>query len=459
MLIGAPADTSLHLARSRVRQRELLDSSRKLSSGNKFTGQAGAVSDGGALRFSSGLNARLKTQSAAIGNVQHAYAYVNTQAEGLRTAEQIVKRMEQIAYEATDPILTDHDRSNLDLEFTGLKQALQGLSLEEQFGSRLFDPYAAHYEDRFPVLGVSDGGWETQEQVVDIGAKRGKIHLWWNPTWQSDSLKVYHGPDLLFDSGEYRTNHWTNFPNQPATGPSGSDYFTVEFGSAVKNLTEGAGNQGVSFHDKDLEVDFPANTTQAELDWYAANGFDYKQYQTNEDYPKAFGTAYGETEIKFVVNEKEAQPAGFPFPRQAGSSTVWEYYAEIEKSNLTDQSVLVDSEGGTMELRATGFSTLSHLTVKDARLAAASLDALDEELGNLRYQMGVLAGEIAEFETRVDVLQGKLFEEKKALARITSVDVAAETTRLAKNQLLDSMTNRALLHSRLSAERVFNLLV
>jgi flagellin-like hook-associated protein FlgL len=160
-----------------------------------------------------------------------------------------------------------------------------------------------------------------------------------------------------------------------------------------------------------------------------------------------------------VVNESENTPGGFPYTRQAGSSTVWEYYAEIEKSNLTDKSVLVDSEGGTLELYAIGFSDLEHLSIKSSKLAASSLDALSEELGNIRYQVGVLAGEIAAFETRMDVLGDKTQKERLALEKVSGVDLAYEMTKMAKNQILESATSRAMLHSRLSTERVLDLIL
>ncbi len=458
MLIGPSADTSLHMVHTRMRQRELLHSSKLLSSGNKYAGVSGQIEDFGGHRFSSGLQTRLKTENSARINIQHALSYVQTQVDGLNSAEQLILRMEELAYQATDPILNDYDRENIDLEFSALKKNLGGLSTEEQFGTRLFDPLAAHYADRFPVLGVSDGGWEKQEQIVDIGARRGTLHLWWDPTWQSDRLKVYHGANLLFDSGEYRSKHCFYFPDSANAKLVGAfDNFTLEFGSNNDTSTANTGNQGVSLHDKDIGTDFPSKTNQDELDWYAhpANNYDYKQFKTNEDYPKTSGTPYGETEIKFVVNE---DGGGFPYPRQAGSSTVWGYYAEIEKSNLTEQSVLVDSEGGTLELYAIGFSTLDHLTVKDTRLASGALDALSEELGNLRYQMGVLAGEIAQFEVRLDVLDGKTFQQTKAFNTITGVDIAEEVTRFAKNKILDATTRHALIHSRVANERIIDLL-
>jgi flagellin-like hook-associated protein FlgL len=460
MLIGSTADSSMHVARSRIRQREILHSSRIVSSGNRFEGINGQTEDFGGHRFSAGLQARLKTQNAAKITIQHALSYVQTQADGLKSVSRILSRMEELAYQSTDPILNDSDRENLDFEFSALKKNLSGLSEEKQFGTKLFDPLAARYEGRFPVLGVSDGGWETQEQTVDIGAKRGKIHLWWDPTWQTDRMKVYHGSNMIFDSGEYRTTHL--LPGGRAFG--GFDNFTIEFGGNTQNSTVNAGNTGVSLHDKDVGTEFPAKTTQAELNWYLSNQnplfpVDYKKFKTNDDYPKTFGSPYGDTEIKFVVNETENTAGGFPYTREAGSSTVWEYYAEIEKSNLTNQSVLIDSEGGTLELNGVGFSDLEHLSVKNLKLAASSLDALSEERGNIRYQMGVIAGEVASFETRINVLGDKTLKERLALDQVSSVDLAHEITKMAKNQILEKATAKAMLSSRLSTKRILDLIL
>ena len=112
-----------------------------------------------------------------------------------------------------------------------------------------------------------------------------------------------------------------------------------------------------------------------------------------------------------------------------------------------------------MEIYAVGFSELEHLSIKSSRLAASSLDALSEERGNIRYQMGVLAGEIAAFETRMEVLGEKTQNERFALEKVSGVDLAYEMTKMAKNKILEEATSRAMIHSRLSAQHVFDLII
>jgi flagellin-like hook-associated protein FlgL len=73
--------------------------------------------------------------------------------------------------------------------------------------------------------------------------------------------------------------------------------------------------------------------------------------------------------------------------------------------------------------------------------------------------MGVIAGETAAFEARMDVLDDKTHKERLALEKVSSVDMAHEMTKMAKNQILEEATSRAMLHSRLSAQRVFDLII
>ena len=73
--------------------------------------------------------------------------------------------------------------------------------------------------------------------------------------------------------------------------------------------------------------------------------------------------------------------------------------------------------------------------------------------------MGVIAGEVAAFEARMDVLGDKTHKETLALEQVSSVDMAHEMTKMAKNQILEEATSRAMLHSRLSAQRVFDLII
>jgi len=153
-------------------------------------------------------------------------------------------------------------------EFSSLQTHLSYLAVGKFNEDSLYDPQASTYANVYPVEGVSDGGWEKQEKIVDIGALSGSIRLWWNSTWQTDRLKVYQGASVLFDSGEFRASHWGNFPDPDEPGLQGTgDLHEIDFSPGSVTVTSDPSNLGVSLHDKDAFTDLRNATTPAEWTW------------------------------------------------------------------------------------------------------------------------------------------------------------------------------------------------
>ena len=220
MIIGTPVNSSTQLAQHMQRQREIESVTHRLASGSKVDRMA---KDTGAYSFSARLDTEIRTDRLAANNLHNAITYVQTQSDGLRSVDRVLLRMDQLAMRASDPSLTSRDRLRYQSEFSSLQTHLSYMAVEKFNEESLFDPQASKYADVYPVRGVSDGGWEMQEQVVDIGALSGGIRLWWNPTWQTDRIKIYQGSTVLFDSGEYRAQHWLNYPNYEGSADSRYD--------------------------------------------------------------------------------------------------------------------------------------------------------------------------------------------------------------------------------------------
>lgn len=466
MIIGTSVDSSVHLAHELQRQREIDGASRRLSRGSRVDRMA---NDGGAFQFSSRLNGEIRTNRAAANNLHNAITFVQTQSDGLRTADRMLNRMSEIALRASDPTLTSRDRLRYQSEFSGLQTQLSFLAVEKFNEDSLFDPQASKYADVYPVSGVSDGGWEMDEQVVDIGALSGGIRLWWNPTWQTDRIKIYQGSSVLFDSGEYRSQHWLNFPNYEGNPDptydkvsemkGESDSFQIDFSPGSVQVTADPSNVGVSLHDKDALAKFRAATSVDEWNAYGGDaGVNalISRYVTSEDYPKSEAPTGDSTKLRFVVNE---DPGGFPNVRQPHSTTVWSYGAEITKESLSSKSVLAGADGSTFEIQNVGFSTLSELSVDTLQGALTALDAISLEQDNVRYQQGVIGSEIATYRSQVGVLDNKTLSESRAMSKIVSADVAEETTRLAKNLLLRDASSSILAQARVNAANVYKSLL
>ena len=466
MIIGPSVGSSVNLVHQFQRQRSIEGATHRLASGSK----ANRIErDTGAFHFTARMDGQIRVDQAAAANLNNAITYVQTQSDGLRSVDRVLFRMDQLAMKASDPTLNSRDRIRYHTEFSSLQTHLEYMLVEKFNDEPLYDPQAALYADAYPVSGVSDGGWEMQEQEVDIGALSGGIRLWWNPTWQTDRLKIYQGASMLFDSGEYRAQHWLNYPVYPDhpdptyQGESelkgSSDRFLIEFAPGSVNVTEAPDNVGVSLHDKDGLSDFRAATSEEEFNFYFSNDTLRKrltQYQTAEDYPKSQAPSGDSTKIRFVVNE---DAGGFPNIRAPGSSTVWDYQAEIIKSTLPSKSVLANSDGSFMEIQNIGFSNLSELSLKTLDGALTAMDVISLEQENLRYQQGVIGAEISTFRSQIDMLERKTMVEVGAVARIADTNFAEETTNLAKNLLMRDTSAAITTQARVNATNVINLLL
>mgnify|MGYP001304807850 CR=1 FL=1 len=466
MIIGTSIDSSMHLVHQLQRQREIEGATHRLASGSKANR---IEKDTGAFHFTARMNGQIRVDRAAAENLHNAITYVQTQSDGLRSVDRVLFRMDQLALKASDPTLTSRDRIRYQSEFSSLQTHLEYMLLEKFNDEQLYDPQAAKYANVYPVSGVSDGGWKQQEQVVDIGALSGGIRLWWNPTWQTDRLKVYQGASMLFDSGEYRAQHWLNYPvyeehpdpafQGPAEMKGFADHFQIDFAPGSATVTPGPDNVGVSLHDKDAFDDLKRMTTIDEWNDYGGDAgvrARISRFVTGEDYPKT-GTSTGDsTKIRFVVNE---DGGGFPNPRVTGSTTVWDYQAEITKETLPSRSVLANADGSFMEIQNIGFASLSELSLKTLRGALNALDVISLEQDNLRYQQGVIGSEIARFRNQVDILERKTVLEVGAVSRIIDSNFAEETTRLAKNLLLRDTSTSILTQARINATNVIDLLL
>jgi flagellin-like hook-associated protein FlgL len=80
------------------------------------------------------------------------------------------------------------------------------------------------------------------------------------------------------------------------------------------------------------------------------------------------------------------------------------------------------------------------------------------ELESIRTQIYTLAKTFSEIQLKTEQISNKKIAQEVALGRINDSDIAADYTKLAKSLLLQKASNHALIHSRISAENVINLI-
>ena len=406
-----------------IRQRDIEKSSNRIASGNRF--HSSPSEDSAAYRISRRLEIESKFSDSAKKSLDNAYTLAQQQADIVSYAESVVKRMNVLAYEATDPTSSDFDRESLNDEFQEHSKTLQSLMFDRTFQQQLLDPQAADYIDQTVIYEdeVSVSGANVKK--VDISALGAKIKLLWNTADSTrDRIQLKQGDRWFFDSGEYSSLNSSNsqrleyIDGQWVEG----DYFEFDIQPNQISYTTAPDNTGDS------------NSSLA------------------PGYPKVQAPLGDSTTIKIAVNE--------PGPENISRSTSseWSWRLALDTEKIGGPRGVADEKGSLYELSPLGFSTMKGYDISTRLTAASALDRSELELESLRKQIYTLAKTFSEVRLKSEHMGQKNIAQNVALGRINDSDLASEYTNLAKNLLLQKASNHALVHSRVSAENVLNLI-
>jgi flagellin-like hook-associated protein FlgL len=467
--------SSMHQYMDAARDREIRKSTRKLSTGNKFSTNVSA--DSGAFNFSTRLKAMNRIGEVSRSNLQQTYELAQYQADIIHHIDSIVSRMSDLAYKATDTMVSDSTRNTLDQEFQAYSSSLRNILYTQEFGFPLFDPLASKFidENDFPEP-VAGGAAETKTSF-NLGALAAKIKLWYTPYTARDRLQFFQGDDMIFDTGEYSRPGGN--PGNPAKADA--DYFEIDYEPYSTTATVDPGNSGnaeklpqvywiddedhgdglshpSSAHNHDpYQIDFSVNTTVEGVtgEYHVQSETSHPAgYAENAHYSPKTGVSRGDSTILSVVVNRP-----FSGRHEKTGGTLWDLWWEIQKKPVTGPMGLMGDNGELMELKPLGFSTLEGLSLKDRVSAAGALEQTSKELENLQWQVGTLAKSFSETRLRSDFLELKSHSQSISLGRISDTDIATESTKLAKNLILKEAASHSLIHARLGAERVMNLLL
>lgn len=107
----------------------------RLSSGSKIVNPA---DDAGGMAVSMKLSAAAKRQGAAASNLGNTLSYLQTQDGVMKTAGKVLERIAELRTLATDPTKNSTDLDNYNAEFTALQGQLSSLAGEKFNGIDLF---------------------------------------------------------------------------------------------------------------------------------------------------------------------------------------------------------------------------------------------------------------------------------------------------------------------------------
>jgi len=467
--------SSVHQFMDATRDREIRQSTRKLSTGNKFS--TNVSDDGGAFNFSTRLKSLNRIGEVSRSNLQKTYELAQYQADSIHHVDSIVSRMSDLAYKATDSMISNSMRDTLDQEFQAYSGSLRSILYNQEFGFPLFDPLSSKFIDENDFPEPVAGGAEESKTSFNLGALAAKIKLWYTPYTARDRLQFFQGDDMIFDTGEY---------SRPGGNPGNplktdADYFEIDYepysttatvdpgnsGNADKipqvywidddDHDDGSSHPGSSHNHNPYHIDFSVNTTLGGVtgEYHVQSEAPHPTgYEENGNYAPKTGVSRGDSTILSVVVNKP-----FSGRHEKTGGTLWDLWWEIQKKPVTGPTGVMGDSGELMELKPIGFSTLEGLNLKDRVSAASALDETSKELENLQWQIGTLAKSFSELRMRSDFLELKSNRQTISLGRISDTDIAAESTKLAKNLIMKEAASHSLIHARLGAKQVMSLLL
>ena len=427
MSLITPTLDNRHQIRQSIRRRQIVDSNERISSGNRLTNSQSV--DSGALRISKRLEVENKISHSAKKNLENAYHLAQHQSDILSYADNTMKRMNELAYEATDMIYSQNDRENLNTEFQSLSGQLTDLLYDRTYDKVMFDPLSSTNIETIDLPPPEAGSSSRVSEKIDIGALSSKVKLWWDPLTARDRFQIYVGGKRIFDTGEYRSNVGGRRSEVVNGETRTGDYFEVDFGPGQISVTEANDNRG--------NGDF----------------LDYYDNVPTSDYPFT-DTPNGDSSIvEFVINDEG--PEGIA----KSSGTVWYRWLEIEKQAIEGPKGVKNEKGDLLQIEPVGFSTLSGLSLLTREDASNALTKTREETDSIQTQIFTLSKTFSEIKFETERVESKSQSRKVSLGRIQDTDMASEYTNLAKNLLIQQTSDHAMIHSRISAENVFNLLM
>ena len=423
----SPVLDNHHQIRQSIRQRKIIESNEKISSGNRFANSQSA--DPGALLVSTRMQVENKFSHSAKKNLENAYHLAQYQSDILNYADNTMRRMNDLAYQATDIMTSKSERENLNAEFQSLSRQLTELLYDRTYDKVMFDPLSSTNIETIDLPPPVAGNSSRISEKIDIGALSSKVKLWWDPQYLRDRFQIYVGGKRIFDTGEYRSNVGGRRSETVNGEIRTGDYFEIDFGPNRISVTEASDNRG--------NGDFLDNNDTI----------------ATSDYPFT-DTPNGDSSIvEFVINDEG--PEGIP----KSINTLWDRWLEIEKQEVTGPEGIKNEKGELLQIEPVGFATMSGLNLLSRSDASTALNKTREEIDSVQTQVYTLAKTFSEIKFESERVESKQQAQKISLGRIQDADIATEYTNLAKNLIVQDVTNKAMIHSRVSAENVFNLLI
>lgn len=371
----------------------------RLSSGSKIVSPA---DDAGGLAVSMKMSAAIKRQAASSTNLANTVSYLQTQDGVLKTANDILDRMGELKLLSEDATKNTSDKANYNTEFAELQTQLSAMANETFNGKALFG-------------GDAQTVYTTEDQAAG-------------------SAVTLEGVDLLGSSALFEDSFAGSSLSADWTINSGSP--TVSGG--VLNLDNGGHISTAASYNEDIIVQFDVRfDANEDLDIENGTNTFLSGYIEDADLPDDdWHTLSYQMGVDGTLSNLTLDGATFTPATSIGSNGAGALSPGIQAFggdglNIRNFSISAASGSGS----GSGGSGVGSIA-NAADLDSVSIDELKgaiEDVATFRAQNGAQQSRLQFAQEQLTVNQTNL---EAASSRIVDVDVAAESTQLARYNIL-----------------------
>jgi len=380
----------------------------RLSSGKRING---ASDDAAGVAIASRLTSEIKGTNQAIRNAMDGQALIDTAKGAHQEVENILQRMRELAVQASNDTNSSSDRANLQIEMDQLIKEIDRVSSATKWAGQDL---------------LNGGGGATKSFNLQIGS---------SATSGVDNLAV-----------EVKTL---------ATGGATMSRLASN-GSVAQTIGQLASTGTAGALPYEVTITLKSDDGTTATDYTVANiNSDGELFvvTTGAASPKVAHTAIvtiEDTDGADVVSLTVALTA-------TNASTIAESLGDAIKAARTGLSVDESAmDAGKLTFSAAGSDSGGALgTVSNSRDAITTIDAVLQNLNNQRAQLGSYSNRLDSTVSNLTNISSNL---QAGRGRIEDADFAAETTSLAKSQILQQASTAMLAQANASKQNVLSLL-
>ena len=391
-------------------ERAMSQAMERLSTGSRINS---ASDDAAGLAISSKMTSQINGLNMAVRNANDAISQVQTEEGAMIEIDNMLQRMRTLAVQSSSGTNTSTDRAALDTEFTALASEIQRVGSNTQWnGTDLLDGVSTTGAKDFQIGANASQVIQHTFADLEVGNADATAHtgvatdISGNPTVKS----------MVFQGG---TTGGTSVVGDTVT-------FTVDSVVYSGKVTTATGGeiQGITLHGSSVET--KSGTTDATTIASTTNGGTMTfAYSADNTFKVTSGTTGDNLmAVAYVTATSDGTTSGFERASVARGLTAGALFADIS-------------------------------TAAGANSAINTLDVLIADIASARASSGAV---INRLEYAADNLANVSQNASASRSRILDADYAAETTELARTQIIQQAGTAMLSQANQQAQSVLALL-